>query len=126
MPVDARTLIEPAVPEAGVHPHNQIVLFSVPKEITQIEAKGSIAVVVTADEISVQKHQRAAEGAVEFDNNPPAGIPFRDVEGATIPADAGLGIPPAQRLETVAFLIGIAHERQLDRPVMRQTQVAPL
>src|SRR3954470_16907908 len=125
MAVDAGSLIEPAVAEAGVHAHDEIVPFSVTKKITHIKPERRVSVVVASDEIAVQEHQRTAEGSIEFNNNPASRIFLRNVECAPVPADAGFGITPPQRLVSVAILFLISHEWQFDAPIVRQVQLAP-
>src|SRR5262249_7485827 len=126
MAIDSGAFIEPAVAEAGVHANHEIVFFSVAKEVAQVETERRVAVVVAADEISVEKDESAAESPVEFEDDAAALVFFGDVESAAVPADAGFRISSAERLVTVAVLLFVAHERQLDSPVMRQVDVAPL
>ena len=125
MPVYARAFIEPAVAKAGVHAHHQIVLAAVIQKVAHVEAKGRVPVIVAPNEISVQKHQRAAKSAVKLHRDAPSAVFFRNVEGAPVPAHAGLRIPSPQRLVAVRFLFVIAHKRQLNRPVVRQIERAP-
>ena len=125
MPVNARAFVEPAITKARVHTHHQIILPVVVQEVSQIETEWRVAVVVTADEVSVEKNERAAERSVEFDHNAPARIFLRNIERPPVPANAGFRIAPSQRLVPVAVLLFVVHKRQLNRPVMRQIQIAP-
>ena len=67
MPVNSGAFVEPAIAEARVHAHHQIILPAIVQEVSQVEDERRVAVVVAADEVSVQKDQRAAEGAIELD-----------------------------------------------------------
>ena len=120
VPVNPRAFVEPAVAKAGVHPDHQKILSAVVGEVGDVEREGRVAVIVASDEISVEEHQRAAEGAVELQCDTPPLIFFRDVEGSPVPAHAGFRIAPAQRLVAVRILFLVVHERQLDGPVVRQ------
>src|SRR3954469_7357801 len=126
MAVDPRSLIKPTVTKTRVHADNQKILAAKVSEISHVERERSIAIVIAPDEIPVQKHQRAAKGSVEFDIDAPAGIFLGQIEGAPIPANASLRIAPPQWFVAMTLLLFIANERQLDRPVMRQVERAPL
>src|SRR5580692_4562120 len=125
MPVNSRTLVEPSVAKACVHADHQIILPAIIEKVACIETKRRIAVVVAPDEISVQEHERAAKRPVKFNRDAPSSILFQNVEGAPVPAHAGLGISSSQRLVAVAVLLFVVHKRQLERPIVRQIQVAP-
>ena len=124
--IDARALVEPAVAEAGVHARHDVVLRAVAQKVRQVEAERRVAVVVAADEAAVHKDQHVAEGAVELDRDAPAQVAGRNLELAPVPAHAGLRIAAAEGLVAVRFLLLVAHKGQLDRPVVRQVQRAPL
>src|SRR5215831_17722128 len=126
MSIDACALVEPAIAEARIHANHQIVLSAVVQEISQLEAERRVAVVVAADEISVKEDECAAEGAIELDRDTSAIILGGNVERAAIPSNAGFGIAASERLVAVAVLFFIPHKGQLNRPVVRQVERAPL
>ena len=76
VPVNACALVKPAIAEARVHADDQIILAAIIQKIAQVEAEGRIAVVVAADEISIQKHERVAKRAIELHADAPPGIFF--------------------------------------------------
>src|SRR3954467_11026643 len=124
MPVDARAFVEPAIPEARVHADDEIILLSVPQKIAQIEEKGRVAVVIAANEISIQEHDGVTECAIKPNADALARVLLGDVEGSPVPSHAGFGIAPAKRLVSVRVLLFVADKWQLYSPV-RQVQVAP-
>ena len=126
MPVNPRAFVEPAIAKAGVHAHHQIILPAIIQKVRHVEVKRRVPVVVAPNEISVQKHQRAAKRAVKLHRDAPSLIFLRNIERPPVPAHARLRIPPPQRFVAVAVLLLVAHKRQLHRPVMRQIQFAPL
>ena len=69
MPVNSRAFVKPAIAEARVHAHDQKILPPVVQEVGHIEVERSVAVVVAPDEVSVEKHNRAAERAIELDDD---------------------------------------------------------
>ena len=123
--IDTRALIEPAVAEAGIHADDEEVFLPRVDEVGDVEAEGRVAVVVAPDEVAVKEDERIAEGAVELDGDALAGVACGQVEAAAIPADGGLRIAAAERLEAVAFELVIVDEGQLDGPVMGQVERAP-
>ncbi len=125
MAVNACTFVEPAIAETGVHADDDEVLASVVEEVRDIEAEGRVAVVVAANEISVDEKQGVAESTVELKRYPAAAVAGRNIEAAAIPSDAGFGITPPQRLVSVALQALVANKWQLDCPVMWQIQIAP-
>src|SRR5438045_1831352 len=50
---------------------------------------------------------------------------FWNIEGAPVPADAGLRITTPEWLVAMTLLLFIANDRQLNRPVVRQIQGVP-
>src|ERR1035441_9676870 len=126
MPVDARALVEPTVAKARFHANNQIVLAAVVDEVGQIEAERSIPVVVSANELSVEKDQRIAEPTVELNRHSTPAIAIRNLNRTAIPTHAGLRIAAAEWLVAVPLQRLVMHERQFHRPVMRKIQRAPL
>src|SRR6185312_10054140 len=97
VPIDARPLVKPAIAEACIHPHDQIILAAIVKEVGKVEAEGCVSVVVPANKVSVQKDQRVAECAVEFNGHAAAAIAVGNFERAAIPPNARLRIFPAER-----------------------------
>src|SRR5271166_5688158 len=95
MAIDPRAFVEPAVAEAGVHADDQKILAAVVQKVGDIEAEGGIAVVVAANEISVEEDERAGEGAIDLVCNAAAGISFGDIDREEIPPDAGYRIAAA-------------------------------
>src|SRR5271165_1659712 len=95
MAIDPSAFVEPAVAEAGLHVDDKKILAALVQKVCDIEAEGGIAVVVAANEISVEEDERAAEGAIELDCDAAGGIFFGDIESAAIPADAGFRIAAA-------------------------------
>ena len=125
MAIDARALVEPTVAKARIHAHHQVILFAILHKVADIEAEGRVAVVVSPDEASIQKNQRAAEGPVEVDGDAAAPVCLRQIEDAPVPADACLRVAPAERLVAVRILFLVANEGQLDRPIVGQVERAP-
>ncbi len=126
MPINSRALVEPAIAKAGVHAHHQKILPAVVEEVADVEAEGRVAVVVAPNEVSVEKHKRAAERAIELDGDAASAVLLGNVERAAVPADARLRISPPQRFVSVRLLFFVVHKRQLYRPVVRQIELAPL
>src|ERR1700722_9416699 len=126
VPVDAGTFVKPAVPETRVHAHDQEILRAIFQKLSDIKAKRRIAVVVSSDEVAIEKNQGAAKRAVKLDRNAADGIFFRNIEGPAIPSHARFRIPSAQRLVAVSLQFIVADKWQFNRPVMRQIQRAPL
>src|SRR5580698_1371226 len=126
MPIDARAFVEPSVAKAGIDARDNIVLRAISEKIRQVEAEGRVAIVVAADEATVDEHNHVAKRAVELDCNAPSRVAGGNLELAPVPAHAALRIPPAQRLESVRSLLSIVNERQLHRPVVWQIERAPL
>ena len=125
VPVNSRALIKPAVAKAGIDARNQIILAAVVHKITHVELKGSVTVVIPANEVAVQKYQGVAECAVELDSDSPPEVLLGDFKDPSIPPHAGLGIGPSERLVAMVFDRIIVHEGQLHRPIMRQIQRPP-
>ncbi len=126
MAVNSCAFVKPAVAEAGVHAHDYVILATVVGEVTEVEAKRRVAVVVAAQEVSVYEDQGVTEGTVEFEDQAAAAIAFRNVEAAAVPAHTGLGIASAQRFISVTLKTFITNKWQLDCPVVRQVEGAPL
>src|SRR5208337_3453692 len=86
MPVNSRTLVEPAVAKARVHARHDAVLGPDIKKIRDVEAEGRVAVVVAADEASVYENKHIAKGAVELKIDAAARIAGRNLELLAVPA----------------------------------------
>jgi hypothetical protein len=99
--IDAGAFVKPAVAKGRIHANRDAVFLSVRKKVGQIEAEGRVAVVIAANEIAVAENQRAAEGTIEIEEYAAAQVAFGHIKHAPIPAHAGLGILPAERLESV-------------------------
>ncbi len=125
MPINAGALVEPAIAEAGVHPHHQIILFAIPEKIAHVETKWSVAVIVAPDEVPVQKYQRAAERAVKLNRDSPSVVFLGNIERTPVPAHTRLRIPSSQRFVPMGLLFVIVHERQFHCPVVRQIERPP-
>ncbi len=123
--IDAGTLVEPAVAKAGVNASHDVILCAEGEEVGEVESKGGVAVVVAADEATIDEEQHVSESPVEFDSNAAALVGGGDVEFAPVPSDAGFWIAAADGFEPVGVLLFVVHKGQLDGPVMRQVQGAP-
>jgi len=126
MPIDTGAFVKPAVAEAGVDAHHNVVLFAAVQITGEIKAKWRIAVVVAADEEAVDEDQHVAKGAVELNPDAAALVTGWHVEFATIPTDATFRIAATQRLVAVRLLLLIPDKGQLNGPVVRQVVRAPL
>src|SRR3569833_2197352 len=129
MTIDARALVEPPIAETGID-SDHTVLRTVGEEVGEIEAEGSIAVVVSAHEAPVYEDEGVTEGAIELNPDSPARVGGRDLELSPVPSHAGFRITPPERFEAVrakgrVALGVIADERQLDRPVVRKVERSP-
>src|SRR5690348_4855203 len=124
--VESRALVEPPISKGGVHANHEVILFAIVEEIGDIEAEGSVAVVVAADKATVHKNERTAESPIELQHDPAALVAGGNIEHSAIPADAGFRLAAAKRFVTVRFLLFVPHKGQFHRPIMRQIQRAPL
>src|SRR5881394_1691659 len=97
----ARTFVEPAVTEAGIHSQDDVVPAAVIQEVGEIETERSVAIVVASDEATVHKHKHIAKGTIELDQNAAAEVARWNFELAPVPAHAVFGIPAAERLKAV-------------------------
>ena len=95
-------------------------------EIGDVEAERIVAADVTADVEAVEDDRGFAIGGVEFDGDALTGVGGRQFKDAAIPADAGGGIGPAQRIKALALQRRIVLERQLDGPIVRQIDGLPV
>src|SRR5689334_14074958 len=103
VPVDARALVEPTITIGGIHANHEYVTRAIAYEVGDIDAKRGVAVVISTDEATVDKHQRVTKHAVELDNDPPAKVGRGNVETAAIPANGVFRILAPERLVTVAL-----------------------
>src|SRR5436305_4920214 len=125
VPIYPCSLVKPAIAEAGVHADEQEILAAKIHEVGKVEAERSVSVIVASNEISIQKHESAAKGSIEFHADTAPGIFFGNIEGPPVPADARLRITTPEWLVAMTLLLFIANERQLNRPVVRQIQGVP-
>ncbi len=119
VPIDPCSLVKPAIAEAGVHADEQKILAAKIHEVGKVEAERSVSVIVASNEISIQKHESAAKGSIEFHADTAPRIFFGNIEGPPVPADAGFGIAAPERLIAMALLFLVADKGQLDRPIVR-------
>src|SRR4051812_24703466 len=96
--VDASAFVETAVPQRGIHAHYQCIARAVMYEVSDVEAKGRVAVVVPSDEGAVHEYERAAKRSVEFEHDAPTEVARWNVETPAIPAHGRLGIVSADGL----------------------------
>src|ERR1035438_9536019 len=125
VPVNAGAFIEPTIAKARIHAHDQKILSAIVQKVGHVEAKWRVAVIVAPDEISVEKHQRAAKRAIKLNCDALSVVFFRNIEGAPVPADARLRISSSQGLVAVGLLFVIVHKRQFHCPVVRQIEGPP-
>ncbi len=123
--VDASALVEPTITKGGIHSYHQYVARAVMHEVADVEAEGSVAVIISPDEAAIDEYEGAPKGTVEFEYDAAAEVGGGNVETAPIPADRGFRILSAERLVAVALERFVAHKGQLDSPVVRQVQGAP-
>src|SRR5580658_6566417 len=134
MPVDPRAFIKPPVAETSIYSGDNVILFAVAQEISQVELKWGVSIVVSTDKTPVDKDQDIAKGPIKLNRNSFAQVAGWNFEFASVPTYTGLWITPPERLESMRLhrLVAIrslqlvAHEGQLDRPIMRQVYHAPL
>ncbi len=132
--IEAGTLIGPGFAEADVATDDEDVRLARSGEVGDVDAEGGVAALVRSDDEAVEDDEAVARDTVEFECEAPPGILGRDRQHAAIPADAGRGPQPADRLEPLigAGAIEIRArraellERQIDRPVVRQVDRLPL
>ena len=87
MAVDAGALVEPSVAEAGIDAGDDVVFGAVGEEVGEVELEGRVAVVVAADEASVDEEDDVTESAIKLDRNALAEIGGGDFKLAAIPTD---------------------------------------
>ena len=124
MPVDAGALVEPAFALCGVDADGDDVLAAACGDVGDVETEVVVASLVAAHGPAVDEDGAVAEGAVEFQPEPAAGVGSGQLEGAAVPAYAILRIRLAQRFEAVAA-VGLRVKGQFDGPVVRQVELAP-
>ena len=134
MSVKTRAFIEPALAQAGVHTDGQPVGAAGLRHVGDVDAEGRIAAGMLVDDDPVDEDHDLAERAVELQSDAAAGPVGRDVQGASVPPDAVLGMVAAQGVEPMRgagiVLIGRQDARrgivgQVDRPVVRSLDVGP-
>jgi hypothetical protein len=94
----ARTLIKPTIAEARINTQNNAVPATVIQEVGEVETERYIAIVVAADEASVDKHKHIAKCTVELDPNAPPEVACWNFEFAAVPTHARFRISTAQGL----------------------------
>src|ERR1039458_3711324 len=99
VPVNAGALVEPTIALGGVHADQQHVARARSGEISYVEAEGVVAAEVPADVEAVEDDGGLAIGGVEIQRDAFTRVGGREVEGASIPADAGGGVSPPQWIE---------------------------
>jgi hypothetical protein len=122
MAIDAGALVEPAVAEGGVDARGDVVFGAVVEKVGEVEAEGRIAVVVAADEASIDEDENIAEGSIKLNPDAAARVRSGDVEPAPVPAYAGIRVAPAERLVAMAFLCIVVDKWQLHGPIVWQVE----
>src|SRR6185437_7845128 len=124
--IDSRAFIEPSVAGCCVNAYQQHVASAGRREVGEIEAEWIVSSTVSTDVEIVADHHRLAIRAIELDGDTFTFILGSQFEQTPIPTDAGSRVFLSQWIETLRPQRRIILERELDSPVMRQIQFAPL
>ena len=108
MPIDSRAFVEPSIAKTRVHAQQNTVLLAIGEKITEVEAKGRIAVVVSPNETAVDPDESVAEHSVELYPDAPPCVAGGDLELAAVPAHTILRIAPPQWLVTMRPQLAVA------------------
>ncbi len=140
MAIEAGAFVEPSLAERGIDADGQDIGATVIiEEIGEIDAEGSVAARILADDAAVHEDEAVAEDAVELQPDPAVPIGRADGKGAAIPADAVFRIFAPDRLEAVRgdaiFDVAVGRrgkrpfrmrEGQAHRPVVRYADLRPV
>ena len=124
--IDARALVKPTLTEGCIHPSYNAVGLVVDQEIRQVETERNVTILTAPDKAAIHENQHAAESSIELNRNAAATVAGGNFELTAIPAYAGLWVTLTDGLISGEFLFLVMDIGQLDRPVVRQVQSAPL
>src|SRR5579872_721230 len=122
MPVDARTLIEPALVLRSIDADHYRILSPVMQEIGDIISRSAITAEIAAQITIVDPYLAVAKDAVELQQEPLPRVRRVHRKGLAIPANAARGEQPAYGMipVTVDVVVIALYKWRSYRPVMRQ------
>jgi hypothetical protein len=84
-----------------VDAHGNDVGPAIRQKVGHVEAQRGIGIVVATDQTAVDEHQHVTDRTVELDPDATPDVARRDLEFASIPADAGFRVASPKRLVSV-------------------------